>query len=220
VTCDPRVADVSRDCSFDAETAAKVTYVGYVAPAAVDRHAVRGAAHVPEGAIWVVCSGGSGTRAEAHLRACAALAAAVPGVTFDVVLGPRSLAVPSSMPAPANCRVHRERRDLASLHSAADVVVTSGGYNSVIEAASGGARLVVYPVNTGDDDEQRIHAERLGKIYPVRCISGTDELAPALQAAVCEVGDGERPSLAVRLDGGVAIREIVLADLARTSVLE
>jgi len=153
VAADPRIVDVVEQCAFDPQTAAKVALVGYVAPPPGDPAAARRARGLADGQSWVVCSGGGGMHAEKFLHHCVDVAARMPDVAFDVVFGPRSNEnLARRTIAPANCRVTRRCLTLPEWHAAADVVVTSGGYNSMLEAAVGGARILVFPSHTGAED--------------------------------------------------------------------
>ena len=213
VACDARIVDVAREYAFTAAAADKICYVGYVAPIPQARSLARTARGVHDSQKWVVCSVGGGRGAADLPRRCAELAAQLPTVLFDVVYGPHSELAEIPAGAPQNCRISRERRDLPDLHAAADVVVSGGGYNSIIEAAIGGARVLVWP-SRAQDDEQYIQARRLGAYHPIRLLGSIDELSSAL---VCELaGDSGFPVLGNMIDcnGAHRIRDILISDLS------
>jgi predicted glycosyltransferase len=81
------------------------------------------------------------------------------------------------------------RQDLPAMHQMADVVITSGGYNSLIEAISGGAEIIVSPVNSGLKDEQIRHATQLQKFYPLKIANNVTSIQTLLRDAInCPTG--------------------------------
>jgi predicted glycosyltransferase len=214
VTADPRIVNVADEYMLDPLTASKVIYVGYVAPPPMNRDAIRLAHGVSLGRPWIVCSAGGGARAEQFLEHCIRVAADLPDTQVDVVFGPRSAVVPMPRSIP-NCRIACEERDLPAMHAACDVAVIAGGYNSMIEAASGGTRIVVKPAHTGDNDEQEVHARRFAHHYPVRLIVDPKELAGAIRDSLSAVENEARPTLPLDVCGASAIRTILLRDLER-----
>ena len=100
------------------------------------------------------------------------------------------------------------------MHASSDVVVTKGGYNSIIEAAVGGARLIVFPSQVSGVDEQYVHTSRLAKYYPVCILKRADDLRSELESALAAATAGStRPSFPLDVNGTSKIRELVLADL-------
>jgi predicted glycosyltransferase len=215
VAADARIVDVVAECELDQATAAKVLYVGYVAPGQVDRVAVRRNRGVADDKPWVVISAGGGRRAEEFLRYCIDVAASMRNAEFDVIFGPRGNAtLIGRVSSSQNCRISKERKDLAELHAAADVVVTSGGYNSLLEAATGGARIIVRPSRSGDDDEQYVNASRLAHYYPITVLDADGALRVALTAAISSALNAPRPSFSLYIDGIDRIRDTLLKDLS------
>lgn len=214
VAADRQVVNVVTEYGFDPEAAAKVEYVGYVGIETRDRTEVRGARGIGDGRRWVVCSGGGGIGAEGFLRHCVDVAAMMPEVQFDIVFGPQAKQEEIVLPGcgPSNCRVWREAVDLADRHASADVVVTSGGYNSTLEAAQGGARVLVHPSHAGDDDEQVTQASRLAAFYPVQLLKRPHELHAALARALDQCREA-RPVFPFEAAGAERIRDILRRDL-------
>jgi len=210
VTADRRTIDVESEYQVPESMCAKLAYVGYVLPDVCDRSAIR-AQWVPDGAKWVVCSGGGGFRAERLLRACMDIARGCRDVRFDIVLGPRTTA-PNLDPIPGRCAVWPHRSDLPALHAAADVVVTSGGYNSVLEAMAGGARLVVH-ARPGGADEPWEHARRLAAWYPIDVVEEEAGLAGAVRHALEQAPPSQGTSFPLNGDGIENTRRIVFHDL-------
>ena len=205
VACDSRLIDVAREDGYSSEAASKITYVGFIGP---DCDAV---AH--SSPAMIVCSGGGGNRAEELMRACVKVAEQNPELPFTVVLGPRSTLLPPSLPAPSNCKVLGTLTNLPELHSKASVVISSGGYNSLMEAAFGGARVIVFPSATGDDDEQRRFADKLSQHYPVRRILDLTELEAAVLQTWQETSLLQRPTFRLAHDGAEVIASIARRDL-------
>ena len=85
--------------------------------------------------------------------------------------------------------------------TAADAVITMGGYNSVWEAVGAGKRPIVVPRREGSD-EQELRAERLtalglGTVVP------PEELTPErlAGAVMAEIGRGITPAITLDFDG-------------------
>jgi isopentenyl diphosphate isomerase/L-lactate dehydrogenase-like FMN-dependent dehydrogenase/predicted glycosyltransferase len=206
VTSDPRLGNVADDDDYCPEARAITRYAGFVtAPPE---------ASGPGGAPYIVCSGGGGYLAEPMIVECVAIARRHPSIRFQIVLGPRSRLKVTDLDAPANCEVRQQRDDLADLHRDAAVLVTSGGYNSVLEAAFGGAMVIVHPSQSGDDDEQVRFANAMSGHHPVRLVEKLEDVEAALLA--CWEEAGARPPAPLALDRGGAetIAAIVAEDLA------
>jgi len=211
VACDRRVIDVAASYDLAPRAAGMLTYVGYiVALPRVDRSIIRHAAGVPRDAPWVVCSAGGGKRGERLIEECVDAAAAFPGARFDVVVGPRSrLVIPVAVPP--NCRVFAERRDLPEWHGACDVLVTAGGYNSVLEAAAGGARLLVRPTDSNGDAEPREHATRLSAEYPVMIADDAESLRAGIESCLLQTMRAPRPVFPYSMEGLQTLRSLILS---------
>jgi predicted glycosyltransferase len=212
VACDRRVVDVAASYDFAPQAAGMLTYVGYItALPRFDRSVVRQQAGVPHDLPWVVCSAGGGKRGERLIEECVDAAVAFPSVHFDVVVGPRSrLATPTA--ASPNCRVFSERRDLPEWHGACDVLVTPGGYNSVLEGAAGGARLLVRPTRSNRYAEPREHAARLSAGYPVTIADDAESLRAALENCLRETMRDPRPVFPYSTEGLQTLRTLILSD--------
>jgi (S)-2-hydroxy-acid oxidase/4-hydroxymandelate oxidase len=205
VCSDERLGDVAESDSYCEEARDIVRYVGFVTAAAEPN---------PPGERYVVCSAGGGYQAEEMMLACIEIARRHPAIPFRIVLGPRSRLQVAGIVAAANCDVRQYRDDLSDLHRDAAVVISAGGYNSVLEAAFGGATLIVRPNWTGDDDEQVRFADLLSRYHPVHRIESLDLLEPALLAGWDAAAGTRTPPLALKRDGGQTIRTILSQDLA------
>jgi len=210
VTADRRTIDVESEYQVPASVRAKLTYVGYVLPEVCDRAAIR-RQWVPNGEKWVVCSGGGGFHAERLLRACVDIARGYYDARFDIVLGPRTTVLDLAA-VPGQGAVWPHRPDLPALHAAADVVVTPGGYNSLLEAMAGGARLVVH-ARPGGADEPWEHARRLAAWYPIDVVEEEADLARAVRHALEQAPPSSGTSFPLDGDGIENTRRIVFRDL-------
>lgn len=212
VTSDRRIVDVGDEYRLPNDVATKLSYTGYVCPTERETE-LRSSTHSSTSA-WVVCSGGGGFGAERLIADCVDLARVFEDVQFEVVLGPRTTLTDNNLPSNAlgRCRVWRERDDLAALHATANVVITNGGYNSIVEAASGGARLVVR-AEPGPADERWQHARRLAAWYPVQLVEDRAALEPAVRHVLTAVATANRPRFPLDRNGTQNIRRIILEDL-------
>jgi predicted glycosyltransferase len=215
VTADKRIVDVASEYCFGISTSSKLFYTGFVAPQDIqNRFEVRAGHRVPDGLPWVVCSGGGGLDSEELLWCCTQVAEQMPNVWFDIVFGPRSRGRTGVVGRlPANCHVARESQQLADMHTAADVVVSAGGYNTLVECAIGGAHIIVRPSRSGADDEQTSNAIRLSSFYPVRLLQDDSRLREMIETVLRTAVGLPRPTFGLDTDGVKRIREILLSDL-------
>lgn len=168
VASDPRLGNIAEEDEYCEDAIGKLSYVGFIAPRPLKD---------PED--WtptVVCSGGGGRGSEALILACVDVATNNPTIPFKVILGPRSALSTTNIAPPKNCNVIAISEDLPILHQQAAVVVSTGGYNSVIESAIGGAHIIVFPNQVGDNDEQRRFADRIAQHHPLDRLTGLDQL--------------------------------------------
>jgi len=205
VASDPCLGDIAAEDDYCEEARDKLTYVGFIGPKIAPRSEC--------GSPKVVCSGGSGYRAEDLMLQCIKVAERNPGIPFRIVLGPKSQLSVSSLSVPGNCEVYGTREDLPELHKTAAVVISSGGYNSVLESALGGARLIVYPSRTGEDDEQVRFAGRLSRYHPVCHLDRLDALEDVLHANWLESIRQTAPPLPLEMNGAERIRGLLENDL-------
>lgn len=219
---DPRVFDFGRRYGLPPEVVGKVLHTGYVTepigPDVIVRtRAERG---LRPGAVWVVASAGGGQRGEALIKACLALASQHEEIVFDIVMGPRS-ALPwhrttENLVDEGAVRLHRETGSMPLFNASADIVISSGGYNTTLEALQGNARILCFPYRTDERDEQVQHAQYLKPFVDLEVSTDLGEL-PALFSHVLarvrtSVPADDRRLLDLR--GAPRIAEIVLEDLA------
>jgi predicted glycosyltransferase len=84
-----------------------------------------------------------------------------------------------------NIRLSRYTPDLAAVLKRADVSVSMGGYNTVMDILSSHVRALVYPVTSNGDQEQCVRAEKLAKAGVLDVIR-TEELTPEVLALKLE----------------------------------
>lgn len=213
VTCDARIVNVSLEYQFVEATNTKVTYTGYVLPPKSNLHAVRALNGIGDSNSWVICDAGGGLNGEALANECIRIAHRFPQTKFDVILGPFSDQSLITLIDIENCRIHKLRTDLPAMHAGADVVISAGGYNTLVEAASGGARLLVMPNQIGDDDEQARQAIKMATFYPVKLIRALDNLYSMLCCELDNVESKSRPEFLLQSSGAQRVREIICQDL-------
>jgi predicted glycosyltransferase len=204
IASDRRLGEVEREDEFGELAIQKVTYVGLVG--LQNEHI--------EGPPTVVCSGGSGRGAESLVRACFAAAHKLDHIPFRIVLGPRAdFSYADLVPTSPNCKVVLQSADLPAWHFDSAVTVSGGGYNSVVEAACGGARVIVHPVRMGDDDEQLRFAQRMGRHYPVRLVQDLSELQDCIRTEWNEFVCRGRTTLSLDATGATHLLALAQSDL-------
>ena len=219
VACDRRVCDVAEEYDLSPTLRQKLAYVGYIVDAvsAEEIARVREQRGLAPGDVWVVCSAGGGLLGEKVAEECLRLSRSLNSpFVFDVIAGPRSRVGAEWRSAEVfwegRNRHMLEHQTLPLLHAAADLVVTPGGYNSVVESMAGGAALVCAPVQADPRDEQYTHTDRLAKLYPLRVVRDLDRLREEV-VALAEARPRLRSEAALDLDGLARVRELIYQDL-------
>lgn len=218
---DDQVFDLSANYGLPPAVVEKIIPVGYVAPAqASDRLADRrGARGIPDEGIWVVASAGSGQGGEPLIEACLDLIRHHSNVHFDIVIGPRSkLSLPANNPEyldGGRVRLHSSCSDLAALHSAADIVITTGGYNSLLEALQGQARILCFPYRKDAADEPVRHANALKRYVDLRVETDIAKLPTMFEKAIeeCKTGPVCDDRARINMDGANRIAQTVFNDM-------
>jgi predicted glycosyltransferase len=213
VTADPRISDVAKEYEFVEAAARKIVYAGYIRPDACARDDGHGTG-LHSGRPLIVCSCGSGHRGEQLLSACVRAAQVLGDYDFEVVLGPHgSLQPGSNSSVTRNCRLTRVHHNLTAMHQAATVVITHGGYNSVLEAVSGGARILVFHLQEGPRDERVCFERRLGPHYPIRPVVTLEHLVDDIKAEVERALAGGKVAFDLNFDGLASVVNIIREDL-------
>ena len=213
VTCDSRTSDFRKEDSRIPSFVPKTKHVGYVLPKKVDATLIREQNAIAQDQLWIVCSAGGGTNAEVFLNHCIEIAPHFKNVFFDVVLGPYSKLNPDAYTNVGNCRVRKVVEDLPEIHSACDVAVLNGGYNSLFESISGGARILVFPNQTNSEGDQITHSRRLAQYYPITILDSVTSLKSQLGVELQALEHDKLYKFALDCSGLENIKKIIDADL-------
>ncbi len=218
ITADQRIVDVISEYRLNGVIAQKVKYTGYITDQVTKTtiHETRSNRGLPPDAQWVVCSVGGGKLGEDLIAYYVTITEEFPDLYFDIVLGPRSR-LPLGLADTCNSRVRisRERRDLPLLHASCDVLICRGGYNSLMEAVVGQAKVLVLPIP--GDTEQHTHAERLSSFFPIRVVDHIEKLPLYLRE---ELAAGPRREFEGPLDfnGAASTARVIIDDLRQTEL--
>jgi predicted glycosyltransferase len=112
-------------------------------------------------------------------------------------------------------RIFKEVQDMALRHASADIVISSGGYNSMLEAMQGNATILCVPLRKDPTDEQQRHVSQLADFVDIRVAPDAEGLAGIFASALARRGSshGDR-RLELNMSGAEAVRRIVLGDLS------
>lgn len=218
---DPAVFNFTDTYDLGPLIAGKTHHLGYLGdPVSADRIFLarqwRGASGQNP---WVVASAGGGQNGEPLLRACLDLAPQYPEVLFDIVLGPRSrLAVGEFDKITAenpHIRLHSVSTELPLMNASADVAITGGGYNTLVEIMHGNAQVICIPLRRSEQDEQAKNARILSEFMPVEMSPDPGDLGPMLDRALArshsKAANDRRKSL--NLNGVAGISRWIMDDL-------
>ena len=211
------IFDAVSTYGFSKTVASRATYCGYVVDDSPHESParVRSRLNMQTGKL-VLVTGGGGADAAPLVRAMLSGlrenagrdTGGNPGFDTLVVLGPlmdrdtRNAIREEAAGLPVTLRT--EVGDARKYVAAADVVVTMGGYNSLMEVASAGKRAVVVP-RRGPSQEQKMRAALFASRGWVRAASDMDsvtgsELVGLIRKALD--APGRSPWQGLRLDGG------------------
>jgi len=221
VAADRNVIDFAKEYALPADLAAKTVHVGYVTYpiSAEDILAFRTRRHAGGEKAWVVVSAGGGQLGESLIRYAIMLSAGHRDVLFDIVVGPRSSlpdGIDSGRP-PKNLRVYSESRHMPMLNASADIVICSGGYNTLLEALQGNARILCVPSWKDPRDEQTYHSKCLQKYADIEIVPEIEFLGSAFAATLARalsdnVNDRRRT---LNLSGAKAVEKLIVEDLCQ-----
>ena len=218
---DRRVFDFLRQYNIDPELSEKTLHTGYItqniSPEMILRTRVeRG---LEDGDIWVVASAGGGQLGEQLIEGCLELAGMHTNIAFDIVIGPRSNLAWADQLSPViardRLRLHKEAPHMRYLNASADLVISSGGYNTLLEAVQGKADILCFPLRKDQRDEQYQHAARLRKFVNIDVSPDFRDLPTLFNRAIAGLTPHRRSDRRADLNlGGAAnIERIVLEDL-------
>ena len=221
IASDPRIEDFSSDASIPGPVREKFKHVGFVTRAisSAEVAQVRLARGLAPSDRWVVCSAGGGRMGESLVHCCLKLVGdkRFEGVQFDIVQGHYS-EIPwpdplyDTLSLGRNIRLTRASNALPLMHAAADCVICSGGYNSLLETIQGRPKHVLaYSVQVNEEEQKR-NILRLGRFYPIRRLRNLDDLSGEL-AEILQTAP-EAASLPLALDGARIIAQTIKEDFS------
>lgn len=105
------------------------------------------------------------------------------------------------------------------LHASADLVITSGGYNSLLETLQGNAKILCFPKRQDQRDEQYRHTACLKKFVDIEVSTDFAGLPALFDRALASLHPGEPCDRRRELDfdGAASIERVVLDDLGLSS---
>ena len=219
---DRRVFDFGAHFDLGAAIREKTEHTGYISAPITSAQiaASRRARGLGPEDLWVVASAGGGQLGEPLLERCLEVARRHAGVAFDVVVGPRSRLewadTNQTSIVDGRLRVHRGSSAMPQMNASADIVISSAGYNTLMEAIQGRNRILCFPLRPNDKDEQFVHATRLKEFVDIEVSNHLSELPTMLERALADgnrLGADRREEL--RVDGAAEIAQLVVEDLVR-----
>jgi predicted glycosyltransferase len=220
VAADRRVFDFLKRYNVSAEIREKSIHTGYVIESVPSEAIRRTREHrgLEDGDIWVVASAGGGQLGEPLIAGCLELARTNEDIVFDIVRGPRSR-LPWDDPdrstiVSENLQFHKETYQMPYFHAAADLVISSGGYNSLLETLQGNGRILCFPYRRDRRDEQYQHAACLEKFVDIEVSTDLSRLKELFDAAIASIRRGRCRDRRRELDfnGAAFIRNVVFDD--------
>jgi predicted glycosyltransferase len=184
---DQRVADLSKEYEFPADIARRVRYTGYLDQRvrSGDDAPTAQSIHVDGSTVLCMLGGGQDGLALAEAFARAEFPAPLSGllVTGPLMSPARRVSLAEAVVQNPRLRVVDFIENPAAAIRAAHSVITMGGYNSVCDVLSNGARALVVP-RVVPRAEQLIRAERLSARGLIDMLHPTDATSDALVAWV------------------------------------
>jgi predicted glycosyltransferase len=222
VASDRKVFDFSSQYNTSPEIRRKTIHTGYVIES-VPQDMIKRTREdrgLRNGEAWAVASAGGGQFGEALIEGCLDLARTHRDIAFDIVLGPRSSFLwedrHTTVIVKDNLRLHKEAPHMPYLHASADLVISTGGYNSLLETLQGHAKILCFPSRKDRRDEPYRHAQCLKKFVDIQVSTDLSDLPALFERAIGSLGSHERRDRRAELDfdGAADIEKIVLGDLA------
>jgi predicted glycosyltransferase len=220
VAMDPQVFDLAKNYNISSDISGKAVHTGYVIDSVSDDSikATRERHGLQDDDIWVVASAGGGQLGEQLIQGCLELTNTHKNIVFDIVHGPRSSLPLGHGPAAHdgdNVRVHKENGEMPYLHASADLVISSGGYNSLLEALQGNAKILCFPLRKDHRDEQYRHATSLQRFVDIEVSTDLTELPEIFGRAIQRHESRDRRT-ELAFNGAARIEQIVVEDLLLT----
>jgi predicted glycosyltransferase len=222
VHADPAFVQLEETFSRAADLRCPLRYTGYVAQSGLQPCPVAGG-----GRPVVVGSVGGGRCECGHdlLRAVVGAAAALERRLpheFRIFAGPviaedEYARLETLVAGRSNITLQKFTPDLISQLEAADLSVSLGGYNTVMDLLRTKVRALIYPAMPNGDLEQTLRAEKLARAGVIELIT-PDGLAPSRLAGQIERALASQPqSVVLNLNGAANSRELLRSLAARHS---
>ena len=161
--------------------------------------------------VWIVCTAGGGKLGECFIEQMVRLASDIPNADFDIIAGPRNSIIPPQK-LPNNCRYHVHMNNLPNFIAAADICITTGGYNTITEAMSNDTALLIQPSQLEKEDEQYFHALLLAqKIQADILIRDEEDLKRKIHTLIEQKVSVDYTQ--IDMNGLATIKQMVLSDL-------
>jgi predicted glycosyltransferase/glycosyltransferase involved in cell wall biosynthesis len=219
VAGDIRVCDIIKEYELRPEIADKVEYIGYVSAPLLKRNRdrIRTERGLSSNDLWVVCSAGGGEFGEEFIRECERLSCYFPDIYFDIIFGPRANSewpfCSGDIFISGKTRYLRGPRNLGKLHGSADIIISTGGYNSMVEAMEGSATIICSPSQKRKSGEQYTHASRLREFYPIEIAEEPSQIKRILQEIISTPREKVNIRSVLDFSGIEKFREILFNDL-------
>ncbi|MCX6303840.1 MAG: glycosyltransferase [Bacteroidetes bacterium] len=194
VACDEKIVDIFDEYNFPKELINRTQYIGYIAEQfpSERRTVYREERKLGSDRIHVVSSCGAGYGGLYEPSYYYYLEKLFPACFFDVIYGTRNNAyLESSDITNVNIRGNvwewTYNKELPSLHSCSDIMLSRAGYSSLTEGIIGNTFVICNPIEDEPDlhDEQYIHATRLSKYYNKLIISQSASHTESLLRELC-----------------------------------
>ena len=163
LTNDESVFDFTSVYDLSDEIKSKCINVGYVSNKISDdeKNKTRYLRKI-DNKVWIVCTAGGGKLGETFIEDMIKIASVFPEAEFDIVSGPRN-SIELPIQDSSNCKYHKCINNLPSFIAAADICITTGGYNTITEALSNETYIMIKPSQLEKEDEQFFHASLLSR---------------------------------------------------------
>ena len=221
VTSDKRVFDFLTQYNVLPAIKEKTIHTGYIVER-VRRDLIRTARErrgLGNGDTWVVASAGGGQLGEELIERCLDLARTHKEIVFDIIVGPRSSLrweeMHRTVVNQGNLHLHKQVSNMPYLHASADVVISSGGYNSLLETLQGNAPILCFPTWKDIRDEQYRHAVCLKKFVNIEVSTDVATLPSMFEQVIDSIDCQRRRDRREELDfnGAATVQQILLEDL-------
>jgi predicted glycosyltransferase len=225
----PDVYDVTRQYAFPSELVDRTVFTGYIAkdrglePELDQASTWSKARRGPDRRILVMGGGGgdAGPFFRAFIKAWSRIQDQVTGQVL-LVLGPLmepglAQTIQRRVAALRGVEIVRSSKSVLSLVAGADLVVSMGGYNSVIEVLTARKRLVICP-RVAPRSEQLIRARVMAALGLARVVRIDRESSKVLALAMLQALADPVPRATVPLDGADRVAEILLSQEAEAMV--